>query len=183
MLARQHAVATDTVAPEHYETYERRVSRIPQVIGLVIGVIILVLGIAAVARTGIDTSHIYQPHLVVWHLPHNQLLGMVEIAFGLLVILSSVEPGGTRAALAFFGVVAFAFGLVILLNVAPNHLYDWVGVQHRNGWFFLVAGLLLAIPALLTPDVVEQRVEGDRVPRSSVLRTRTSAARVEPPVQ
>jgi len=173
MLTRRSSVAVDDVAaPEHYETYERRVSRIPQIIGLVIGIGMLVLGIAAVARTGIDTDHIYQPHLLVWHLPHNQLLGLLEIAFGLLVILSSVEPGGTRSAQAFLGVVSFAFGLVVVLNVAPNHLYDWVGVQHRNGWFFLIVGLVLAIPALLTSDVVEQRVAGTRA--TSVSRPATT---------
>jgi hypothetical protein len=182
MLTRRHSVAVDDVTPaatstrrssaeyvpaapaaERYELMERRVSRIPQIIGLLVGVAITVLGIAALARTGIDVDHIYEPRLLVWHLPHNQLFGMIETAFGLLVILSSIEVGGTRPALAFFGVVAFAFSLVVLFDVAPNHLYEWLGVTRRNGWMYLAVGLLLAIPALLTHDVIERRVAGETV--------------------
>ncbi|HEY3832335.1 MAG TPA: DUF4383 domain-containing protein [Acidimicrobiia bacterium] len=174
MLTRRSTVPVDDVASERYETYERRSSRIPQLIGLVIGVAFMVLGIAAVARTSVNTDHIYDPHMFVWHLWQNPLMGLIEIAFGALVVLSSVQPGGTRAAQAFFGVVAFAFGLIVVLNVAPNHLYHWVAVTHRNGWLFLIAGLVLAIPALVTPNVVERRVEGERPVNRRFVRTTTA---------
>ncbi len=165
MLTRRSSVAVDDeVAPERYERYERTASRLPQLIGLVIGVGFTVLGIAAVARTGVDTGHIYQPHQMVWHLSHNPLMGLIEIGFGVFVMLGSVEPGGTRSALAFLGTAAFAFGLVVVLDVAPNHLYRWVAVTHRNGWMYLVVGLVLALPALFTPDVVVERRVRDTTP-------------------
>ena len=175
MLTRRSTPPVDDVASERYAIYERRSSRIPQIIGLVVGVGFTVLGIAAVARAGVNTDHIYTPQTFVWHLWQNPLMGLIEIAFGVFVVLSSVESGGTRAAQAFFGVVAFAFGLIVVLNVAPNHLFHWVAVTHRNGWLFLVAGLVLAIPALLTPDVVEQRVEGERPANRRVVHTTTAA--------
>ncbi len=163
MLTRRTSVPVDDdVAAEQYEVVERPVSRIPQIIGLIIGIGFTVLGIATVARTGFDTGHIYEPHTAVWHLSQNPLMGVIEIAFGVLLVLSSVEAGGTRPALAFFGILSFVFGLVVVLNVAPNHLYHWVAVNHRNGWLFFAVGLALALPALLMPEVLERRVQGTR---------------------
>jgi len=167
MLTRRHTVPVeDDVAPQRTEHYEEVVepvtNRILQFIGLVIGIGFTVLGIAVVAKTGVDTSHIYQPHTAVWHLSQNPLMGLIEIAFGVLVVLSSVTPGGTRPALAFFGVLSFVFGLIVVTNVAPNHLFNWVAVNHRNGWLFFAVGLVLALPALLMPDRWGHRVVDER---------------------
>src|SRR5262249_37708057 len=63
-----------------------------QIIGLVIGLLYLIGGIAAIASTGFDTSHIYTPHKFVYHVAHSPLLALCEIVFGALLIIASVIP-------------------------------------------------------------------------------------------
>ena len=122
-----------------------------QIVGLVIGIGYAVLGIVAVNRTGFDTSNIYQPHVMVWKLPHSPLLGVIEIGFGVLLVLGSVVPGGWRAFVGFLGAVAVAFGIVVLVESIPNRLNGWLGVTHRSGLVFLVSGAVLVLASLLSP--------------------------------
>ena len=122
-----------------------------QIIGLAGGIGFVILGIAALARTGFDTSHLYSPHAVVWHFSHTPLLGVIEIAFGAVLLLASVVPGGFRSLMALLGAIALGFGLVVLLDVAPHRLFHWLGVTHRNGWLFVIAGAVLLLAALFSP--------------------------------
>ena len=152
-------MTTDTPNVQRdYEVDESgsRVSTMPlwspaQVVGLIVGIGFIVLGIAAVARTGFDTGHLDTPHLLVWRFPHSPLLGAIEIAFGVLMVLASVVPGADRAFMAFLGALALAFGLVVLLEAAPNRLNDWLAVTHRSGWLFTVVGAVVLVSALLSP--------------------------------
>jgi hypothetical protein len=122
-----------------------------QILGLLIGIGFTVLGIAAVARTGFDTDHIYRPHSLVWHLPHSPLLAVSEIGFGVLMILASVVPGGMRELMALLGAISLAFGIVILVDAAPDNLSNWFAVTHRSGWFFTVVGAVTVLMALVSP--------------------------------
>jgi len=122
-----------------------------QIIGLIVGIGFVVLGIAAVVRTGFDTSHIYTPHAVVWHLPHSPLLAVIEIAFGALMVIASVVPGGLRSLMGLLGAASLAFGIVIVAGTTPARLTKWFAVTHRNGWLFVVVGVVTLIAALLAP--------------------------------
>src|SRR4051794_37422047 len=77
-----------------------------QIIGLLVGIGFAVLGLAAIVRTGFDTAHIYRPHEVVWQLPHSPLLALIEIAYGALLIVASVVPGGVRWLIGLLGAAA-----------------------------------------------------------------------------
>jgi hypothetical protein len=123
-----------------------------QIIGLIVGIGFTVLGIAAVASTGFDTNHIYTPHNMVWHLPHSPLLAVCEIAFGVLMILASVVPGGLRSLMALLGAISLVFGIVILTNAATNNLRDHFAVTHRSGWLFTIVGAVVLLAALLSPE-------------------------------
>jgi hypothetical protein len=122
-----------------------------QIIGLVAGIGFGVLGITAVARTGFDTAHIYTPHDVVWKLPHSPLLGVIEIGFGLLLILGSIVPGGARGFLTLLGSISLAFGIVVLTESIPNRLNDWLAVTHRNGWVYVITGGVVLVASLVAP--------------------------------
>ena len=122
-----------------------------QIIGLVIGIGFTVLGIAAVARTGFDADHIYRPHYVVWHLPHSPLLAVSEIGFGVLMVIASVVPGGLRSLMALLGAISLAFGIVILVDAAPDNLNKWFAVTHRSGWLFTIVGAVTVLVALMSP--------------------------------
>jgi hypothetical protein len=125
-----------------------------QIVGLIVGIGFAVLGIAAVARTGFDTDHIYTPHDTVWNLPHSPLLGVIEIGFGVLMVLSSVVPGGIRTLMGLLGAASLAFGLVVLIAAAPNRLNNWLAVTDRSGWLFTIVGTVVVIAALFSPVFV-----------------------------
>ena len=137
-----------------------------QIVALIAGIGVGVLGIAAVARTGFDTSHIYTPKYVVWHMQHSPLFALIEITFGVLLVLSGVVPGGFRGLMTALGAAALAFGIVVLSEAAPNRLNQWLGATHRTGWFYVAVGAVVVLAALLSPVffrsstsvVTEQRV-------------------------
>jgi len=122
-----------------------------QFIGLIAGIGFGVLGIAAVARTGFDTAHIYTPHDLVWKFPHSPLLAVIEIGFGLLLVLGSVVPAGSRGFLGLLGSIALAFGIVVLTESVPNRLNDWLAVTHRNGWLYVITGGVVLLASLVAP--------------------------------
>jgi len=122
-----------------------------QLFALITGIDMTVLGIAAVARTGFDTSHIYRPHDLVWRLPHSPLLAVCEIGFGVLMIVAAVVPGGLRPLMALLGAVSLAFGIVILTNASSDNLVRWFAVTHRSGWFFTIVGAVTVLAAILSP--------------------------------
>lgn len=125
-----------------------------QFVGLIMGVGFAVLGIAAVARTGFNTDHIYTPHDMVWNLPHSPLLGVIEIGFGVLMVLSSVVPGGIRTLMGLLGAASLAFGIVVLVEAVSNRLNDWLAVTHRSGLLFTIVGAVVVLAALLSPVFV-----------------------------
>jgi len=114
-----------------------------QIIGLIIGLGFIALGIAAVARTGFDTDHIYRPQAEVWNLPHSPLLGVIEIAFGAILLLASIPRGGARSVIMLLGAISLAFGIVVLVESDPNRLNHWLGVDNSSGWLFTIVGAVL----------------------------------------
>jgi hypothetical protein len=159
------------VAPAAYA--ERDVSRsnaVPwspaQFIGLIVGIGYTVLGIVAVARTGFDTSHIYTPRTSVWHLPHTPLLAVIEIGYGVLMILASVVPGGLRTLMGLLGAAALVLGIVILA-ASSHRLAHWLAVNHNSGVLFTITGAVVALAAIISP------VFFSGTPRRQVRRVRT----------
>ena len=120
-----------------------------QFIGLAVGIGFVVLGIAAVNKTG--SSDWFSPHATVWHLGHSPLLGWCEIAFGALLVLASVVPGAIRSLMALLGAIAAALGIVILVDAAPGRLQHWLGVTNTNGWLYLAVGAGLILTAFAAP--------------------------------
>ena len=119
---------------------------------MVIGIAYVILGIAALARTGFPVNHLTEPAYDVLGFRHTPLLGAIEIGFGALLIVSGVVAGGARSLMAFLGVVATVLGILVLVNVAPNRLHHWLGVGDPYGWLSLVAGVILLVAASSHPS-------------------------------
>jgi hypothetical protein len=125
-----------------------------QIVGLIVGIGMVVLGVVAVVRTEFHTDHIYTPHTLVWHLPHSPLLAVSEIGFGVLLILASVVPGAARGLMGLLGALALAFGIVVLVSTQTGDLNRWLAVTHRSGWFFVIVGGVVLLAALFSPIFV-----------------------------
>jgi hypothetical protein len=140
-----------------------------QIIGLIAGIGMTVLGIAAVAQTGFHTDHIYTPHDVVWHLPHSPLLAVCEIGWGVLMILASVVPGASRELMGFLGAIMLAFGIVVLVDAYSDNLSHWLAVTHRSGWLFVVVGGVVLLAAMLSPVFIPASHRRRRVHQTSAV--------------
>jgi hypothetical protein len=124
-----------------------------QIIALVVGIAAVVIGIAGLAKTGVPMNHLDRPYHDVLSLRHSPLLGLAEIAFGVLLIASGVVAGGARWLMALLGVVQTIFGVIILVDVAPDRIHRWLGVGDPYGWLSVIVGAFLVLSALFLPDV------------------------------
>jgi hypothetical protein len=125
-----------------------------QIVAVVIGIGAVILGIAVLGRTGVHVDDLTSPHEEVLGLRHSPLLGIIEIGFGVLLILAGVAVGGARSLMAFLGIVAAIFGIVLLVDVAPDRLHSWLGVGDPYGWLSLVVGIVLLAAAFFSPEFV-----------------------------
>jgi hypothetical protein len=123
-----------------------------QIVAVVIGIGYVILGIAALARTGLPVDHMMTPQHEVLGFRHSPLLGSIEIVFGALLIIAGVVAGAARSLMAFLGVVATTFGVLVLVDVAPNRLHRWLGVGDPYGWLSVAAGVVLLLAAFFSPE-------------------------------
>jgi hypothetical protein len=153
---------TDTLVTQSDEVVEERptiATATPtwspaQIVGLAAGIFFAVLGVAAVARTGFATGHVYTPHATVWSFPHTPLFAVCEIGFGVLLVLASVVPGGARSLMGLLGAIGVGFGLVLLAGDTPTRLRHWLAATHRTGWLYLVVGAVVLLAAIVSPVFV-----------------------------
>jgi hypothetical protein len=122
-----------------------------QLVGLIFGIGITVLGFVALARTGFNTDNIYSPHALAWRLPHSPLMALIEVGFGVLLLVASVVPGGMHSLIALLGALALSFGIVVVAMTPPDRLNHSLGVEDKNGWFFIVVGGVLLLAGLVSP--------------------------------
>ncbi len=147
-------------APEEELTVEDRgvVTHVwspAQIVAVVIGAAFLIMGIAVLARTGFTVDDVMRPQEEVLGFRHSPLLGAIEIGFGALLIVTGVVSGGARALMALLGVVAATFGLLLIVDVAPDRLHHWLGVGDPYGWMALVVGVVLLVAAMFSPDIAQ----------------------------
>jgi len=119
-----------------------------QLIALLIGIGYIVLGAVALARTGIDLNRI-GPHVEVAGLHHTQVVGGIEVLFGLLMLAAAAVPAGSRGTMSFLGIVALGFGLVVVIQ--PTSFHRVLGVHEANGWLFVITGAVAMLFAVASP--------------------------------
>jgi hypothetical protein len=126
-----------------------------QIVALAIGLFFAVLGGIALARTGLDLNDVHDPHRIVgwgdWH--HTPLLALIELGFGLLMLLAGAIPGAWRSAMVLLSTVAVGFGIFVVADAAPARLHTWLGVHRANGWLYIVVGAVGLAAAMLSPVV------------------------------
>jgi hypothetical protein len=133
------------------ETRPARHWSLAQFVSLIVGVAAIVFGIVALAKTGIHGDSLRSPHREVWSFDHTPLLAVVEIGFGVVLLLASVSAGASRALMALLGALAVAFGVVIVADAWPARMHRWFGVHDRNGWLFIITGGVVLLAGLLLP--------------------------------
>ena len=137
------------------EVAERRVVWAPwspaQLVALAFGVFLLVLGALTLSNTGIHGATITSMKVTTWGFGGTALLGLLEVAFALLLIMAGAIPGAGRTTMALLGVLALGAGIAVLAS--QTSLYDSFGTNDADGWLFLITGIVNLLAAMLAPVI------------------------------
>lgn len=125
-------------------TKVRRFS-IGQLLSGIVGLVLVVFGVVALVRTGIDGTF-NRPVTDVVGLAHSSIIGMVELGVGVLILLGAVA-WDMRALGGFMGVLLFVFGVVVI--AASDEILLKLGTERTTGWFLMIVGAVAAATAAL----------------------------------
>ena len=132
---------------EPIEVVRTRSFSFGQLLTMVVGAALVVLGVFALIETGVETP-LDQPVEDVLGYAHTPLLGIFEIGVGAVLVLLSLRPGG-RWFVAVLGLGLVLAGLLVLGEL------DWagekLGADSAYAWIPITAGVAVIAAALLTP--------------------------------
>ena len=123
-----------------------------QIISGVVGVVLVVFGIIAVTKTGIDSS-LNTPATDIMGLTHSAYVGLAEILTGLLLILAAADSS-MRPLTGVVGVLLFVGGIVVAAGT--DEMLLRIGTERATGWFLMVMGAIAVLGSLM-PSVVRSR--------------------------
>ena len=145
---------------EPIEVERTRAFSFGQLLTMLAGAALVVLGIVALIDTGVDTPlSDQQGEVLGWS--HSALLGIVEIVAGALLLIFSLRPGG-RWLVALVGLALVVGGVMILGEL--DWAVDNLNSEQSFAWVPIVAGLIALLASLLTPRR-RQRMTGVPVVR------------------
>jgi hypothetical protein len=145
VVEHNHVVETGDTRTETKVATSRLVVSPGQVIAGVLGLVMAVIGIMAVSRGGIDSS-MNVPMVRTAGLDQSAMLGAIELALGLLLILGALNYAA-RSLIVGIGVV-MVLGGVFLAAASSNLLAD-VGTVHGTGWVIMVGGIIAIVAGSL----------------------------------
>jgi hypothetical protein len=115
------------------------------VIGGVIGGLLLVIGLVALARTGIPAENLTEPTTTVGPFSRTPLMAIIEILAGLLVVAASVSAD--RGALYATGFLFLVFGIVWMIE--PGAFQQALGVGRETAILYVLVGVVSLVGAML----------------------------------
>jgi hypothetical protein len=116
-----------------------------QVLAGVLGLVTAIVGVITLARGGIDSS-LNAPIVRAAGFDQSALLGAIELALGLLLILGATSYAA-RGVIMFVGVI-MVLGGVLLGAAGPTILRD-VGTVHGTGWALMVGGIVALVASTM----------------------------------
>jgi hypothetical protein len=145
MALYEHHDVVDTPAGRTSAVSRRRHFSPGQIISGLLGVLLVVMGVIAVTRCGIDGS-LNTPTTQIFGLIHSSWVGIVEIVAGLLLVIGAADES-FRAVSGVVGVLLFLAGVVVA--AASLKLLLNIGTEHATGWFALIVGAIAIASSLL----------------------------------
>jgi hypothetical protein len=145
MIEHREVVDTGNIRSERRVAASRFVFSPGQILAGILGIVVAIIGIIAVARAGIDGS-LNVPAVSVAGTDQSAMLGLAEFAAGLLLILGAMNYA-FRGLIAFVGVVMVIGGVV--LGAANSTILQDVGTSQGTGWVIMVGGIIAIVAASL----------------------------------
>ena len=157
---REPVIVRDTDDRDDVVVRERTWTFAPgQLISLLVGVGLVVIGVVAMARAGIDGSF-KTPVVEVLGLTHTAWLGLAEVVAGVLLILAGTGAWG-RALSVLVGTVMMISG--VLIGAETSAMPEELGVEEDFGWMLVLLGALVALAAMVLPVWRSRRVRRNGV--------------------
>lgn len=149
---------------ERRRTVDRRVVSPGQIIAGAIGLFLIVLGGVALARVGL--SSLTGETTTVLGFGHTALMGMIDIAAGLLFLGAASSPT-MKGSMVGLGVVTIAFGAIVAIE--PAAFDTAFGGGRELGVLYVIIGVVGLLAALGFPTIVVDRVATEEDDTSSRL--------------
>ena len=140
---------------QHSAAVSRRFTFSPgQILGGIVGLVLVLFGILAVTRTGIDST-LNVPLTDVFGLTQSAAIGLIEVGAGLLLVLGAANAE-FRPLTGVVGVLLFVGGLIVAAGTAS--LLRDLGTTHDTGWFALIMGAVAMLAAALPSFTRHERI-------------------------
>jgi hypothetical protein len=120
-----------------------------QFIAAAIGVVLVVIGGVALARTGIRFSTTPLTRAQVAGLHFTSLAALMQLVAGVLLLAGAIYPETARGTMSFFGTGLLAFGLIVAID--PMAFFNQWGYSGATGVFYAVSGAIIIGTAALSP--------------------------------
>jgi uncharacterized membrane protein HdeD (DUF308 family) len=123
----------------------RRDMDIVSIVGGIIGVLLVVVGLVALARTGFAFDALTTATATVGPFERTPLMAIIEVILGLSVIGASFAAD--RGGLIGVGVLALIFGLVVVIE--PGAFVEALGASSTSGILYILIGIGLLLAGFL----------------------------------
>jgi uncharacterized membrane protein HdeD (DUF308 family) len=123
----------------------RRDLDVVSIVGGIIGVLLVVVGLVALARTGFAFDGLTTATATVGPFERTPLMAIIEVILGLSVIGASFAAD--RGGLIGVGVLALIFGLVVVIE--PGAFVEALGASSTSGILYILIGIGLLLAGFL----------------------------------
>ncbi len=128
------------------------------VITAIVGLVLLVVGLIAIARGGFDGA-MSDPIVQVLGFNHTTTLGLIEIGIGACLLLSGTTQ--SRSGALFFGAV---LGIAGFVGAVQNESFrENLALESSMAWLAAIAGTVIVLAALMIPRTVTRTERIERV--------------------
>ena len=153
MATYQHHERIDTPTSRTGVTLTRHRTSPGQVVGTLTGLVLAVIGIVVLVRTGIDTT-MNQPVTDVLGNQQSAYVGAFETVMGLLIVAASTSIA-YRGSLGFLGALTLVAGVVVVAS-SDRILLD-IGASRDAGTVGIVIGAVALLASMLPSFVRSER--------------------------
>jgi hypothetical protein len=134
-----------------------------QIVAVLAGILLVVVGGVALARSGVNFSNVPATHSTVGGLHYTSMSALIQLVAGVFLLAGGAYPDTAKASMAFWGAVLLAFGLVVAIDPVP--FFNLWGYTRSNGVFYAVIGGVILLAAAISPIIfTRQRVVTSQQP-------------------
>ena len=119
---------------------------VDSMVAALVGAFLLIMGILAMLRAGLGGT-LRLPVVEVLGFTHTAVLGLTETAIGLMLLIAGASR--SRSGALFFGIVLAIAGFIGAVQI--DSLKNWWALEKSFAWLVAIAGLAVALAALLVP--------------------------------